>query len=145
MTLGARIIASLAALCFLAAGIALAFGVQPLLPERKVEILYGEHEDFRADGVAFRKFRNRDLYIVHLPRAGAGRQWWAVDFEASTIADMRAPRSLGGLRYVTTSDRVGPAISTDGTAHAWQWQFTDDSAAFARRSFTCLVRRTGGS
>jgi len=143
MTLGAKILAALAVLCFLVWGLAHSLGIQPLLPADGLEVIYGEQEDFHADGRAFRKFRNRDLVIVYLPQAGTGRQWWTVDFWNGSIADTEPPHSVAGWRFVMKGDLEGPAIGAEGAPDEWLWHFDENVASFAGRSFTCLVRRTG--
>lgn len=142
MTIGAKILAALAALCFLAWALAFALGVQPLMRAAGVDVIYGVHEDFLDDGMAFRKFRNTALVVVHLPKAPPDRQWWTVDFENLAITGVSPPHSLGRSFYVIKGDLEGNAIAGDGTPGAWLWHFSGDSASFASRSFTCRVRRT---
>jgi hypothetical protein len=141
MTTGAKIFISLAALCFLLWGIALTFGVQVLVPATTVEVIYGEHEDFYADGQVFHRPRDTSLVIVYLPRAEAGRQWWAVNFSDMAVSEVRPLRSLGGWRFLVKTDLDGPRIGARN-AGAWRWHFTEDSASFANGPFLCRVRRT---
>ena len=142
MTIGAKILAVLASLCVLAWVFAIVLGVQPIVPATELEVLYGVHEDFHADGAVFRKLRNRTFYIVHLPQATPGRQWWTIDFQDLVITDALPLRSLGGARFVLEGDLDGTPIAGDERTGIWRWHFTGDSVSFAGRSLTCKVRRT---
>lgn len=141
MTLGAKIITALSALCFLLWGAALSLGVQPLVPAAELEIVYGHHEDFFSDGAAFRKLRNTSLYLVHLPRADEQHRWWTVDLRDLTIAGIRPPRSLAGWRYLLQGDLNGISIGSEDRPERWLWTFTGDGAAFAGSALSCRVRK----
>lgn len=143
MTLGARILAGIALLFFLLAGTALALKVQPLFPDDAIQIVYGEHEEFHADGRAFHRMRNRDLYVLYLPQAAPGYRWWTIDLRGPSIAGSRPARSIGRWRYALRGDLSGPRIGS-GNADAWNWHFEQDRVSFAHRTFTCSVRLPSG-
>jgi hypothetical protein len=144
MTLGAKILASLAFLCFLVWGLALLLGVQPLVPSGDVQIIYGEQESFHADGTAFSRIRNHSVFFVHLPHAAPDFRWWTVDFRNQTITEVRPPRSLGSWRFILKGDMAGRRINA-AKNDEWLWRINERSASFTAKAFTCRVRWTGGT
>lgn len=144
MTLVAKILAALAAFCFLVWGAVLAIGVQPIVSAPEIRIVYGEHEEFHADGAAFRGTGNGTFFIVHLPHASPGRQWWTIDFQEFVIAESRPLRSLQGRRYLIRSDLDGAKITAEDHARTWLWHFAGNEASFAGREFVCQVRKISG-
>ncbi len=142
MTLGAKIITAIAALCFLLWGAVLALGVRPIVPALEVEVVYGLHEDFQTDGAAYRKLRGSHFLLLHLPRADADHQWWTVDLRELSITGIRQPRSFAGWRYLLTGDLEGMSIGSEQRPERFLWKFTEDGAAFAGGPLTCRVRLT---
>jgi hypothetical protein len=146
MTLGAKILTALAVLCFLLWGAAFALDVRPLLPAPDVRIVYGVHEDFHSDGMAFRGLRNAAFFIVHLPQAAPGHRWWTIDFRDLSIAMSGPVRSLGTERrvhYALKGDLDGASIGADEHRGAWTWRFSGDSASFAGQGLSCRVTVQG--
>jgi hypothetical protein len=141
MPIGAKILAGLAGLCFLVWAVALALGVQPLFRDADIEVLYGQHEEFRDDGTAYRKFRNPGFVVVNLPEAPPERRWWTIDFRDMTIRKVSAPRSLSDSYYVMKGDLTGSAIGNDDGTDPWRWRIEGTTASFANKAFTCRVRR----
>ena len=142
MTLGAKILVTAAVLCLLLWGIFLGAGAQLLRESDSLQVIYGEHEDFFADAVAYQKFRNDSYFIVHLPRARPAYRWWAVDFKEMTLTAGNAPRSLGSRKYLLRGDRGGRSIDDRQNMGEWYWHFTEGGAAFSGNGLTCSVRRT---
>jgi len=141
MTLGTKILVAAAVLCLLAWGLFLLSGAQLLREAGSLQIVYGEHEDFFADAVAYHKLRNDSLYLLHLPRARPSYQWWNVDFKEMTITVGKAPRSLGSRKYLLRSDRGGTKIDDRQNMGEWYWHFTEAGAAFSGNGLTCRVRK----
>jgi hypothetical protein len=141
MTLGAKILVIAAVLCLLAWGLFLVSGAQMLRESSSLQVIYGEHEDFFADAVAYQKFRNDTFHILYLPRARAAYRWWMVDFRDMTITAGKAPRSLGSRKFLLRGDRGGTKVDDRQKMGEWDWHFTEAGAAFSGNGFTCSVRR----
>jgi hypothetical protein len=142
MTLGAKILLGAAVLCFLLLGLVLAAGVQPLVATTSVQVVYGEHEDFHADAVVYRrlKLRNDGLYLLHLPHARPAYRWWAVDFKGLTIRSVSPPHSLWKREFLLRGEPAGVSVDDRAQLGEWTWHFTEAGASFSGNGFTCSAR-----
>lgn len=141
MTLGAKILVVAAVLCLILWGIFLGAGAQLLRESDSLQVIYGEHEDFFDDAVAYQKFRNDTYFILHLPRARPVYRWWVVDFKEMTLTLGKTPRSMGSRKFLLRGDGGGTKIDDRKNRGEWYWHFTDRGAAFSGNGFTCSVRR----
>lgn len=141
MTIVAKILLAASLLCFLAWGLILAVGLQPLRAAADIEVIYGEQEDFFSDAAVYLKQGNDSQYLVHLPHARPAYRWWVVDFGDLVITLTGPPRTTGSRKYVLKIDLGGTNVADRKALGDWYWHFTGDGAAFSGNGFTCSVRR----
>ncbi len=141
MTPVAKVLLAAAVLCFIIWGTAIHIGLQPLVAVAGLQAAYGEGEEFFSDAVAYRKMRNHDALLLHLPHARPAYRWWTIDFGNETIALSAPPRTLRRWHYVLRGDLDGINIADQTMFPNWYWHFIGGVASFTGGGFTCSVKR----
>ena len=139
MPIVARILIAAAVLCLVAWGMALSVGLLPFLETKHMQVLYGDEEEFFADGTAYHKAGNASFLLLHLPQARQEYRWWTVDLSGHTIARSAAPRSLGRYRFMIRGDLAGPLIDFRLPGGQWIARFSDRWVSFSGNGFTCRI------
>ena len=142
MTPVAKVLLAAAVLCFIIWGATIHVGLQPLVAATGLQVVYGEGEEFFSDAVAFRKVRDHDVLLLHLPHARPSYRWWTVDFRNEVIVLSAPSRSFHRWHYALRGDLDGTNIADQTRFPNWYWHFTAGDAAFSGSGFTCSVKRT---